>query len=156
MNANALVGGAFNQVLRDCENFADGSLAALIQTVWRWILVSGGGAGGIYHPHTGHSTHVLYLETVFKLKHLLPNVSMSSCQPTGCPISKFPLCFCHFLGFWSTYRGTSELYSTALEICYILATRIFKFDLEIAEIIEVKVGTCKTKIIFFDSVIAKC
>ena len=29
----------------------------------------------------------------------------------------------------------------ALEICYILATRIFKFDLEIAEIIEVKVGT---------------
>ena len=44
----------------------------------------------------------------------------------------------------------------ALEICYILATRIFKFDLEIAEIIEVKVGTCKTKIIFFDSVIAKC
>ena len=52
---------------------------------------------------------------------------------TGCPISKFPLCFCHFLGFWSTYRGTSELYSTALEI--------FKFDLEIAEIIEFKVGT---------------
>ena len=36
-----------------------------------------------------------------------------------------------------------------------IATRIFKFDLEIAEIIEVKVGTCKTKIIFFDSVIAK-
>ena len=59
----------------------------------------------------------------------------------GCPISKFPLCFCHFLGFWSTYRGTSDLYSTALEICYMIATRIFKFDLEIAEIIEVKVGT---------------
>jgi len=75
---------------------------------------------------------------------------------TGCPISKVPLCFCHFLGFWSTYRGTSDLYSTALEICYMIATRIFKFDLEIAEIIEVKVGTCKTKIIFFDSVIAKC
>ena len=75
---------------------------------------------------------------------------------TGCPISKFPLCFCHFLGFWSTYRGTSDLYSTALEICCMIATRIFKFDLEIAEIIEVKVGTCKTKIIFFDSVIAKC
>ena len=77
LNVKAVV-AAFNQVLRDCENFADGSLAALIQTVWRWILVSGGGAGGIYHPHTGHSTHV---ETVFKLKHLLPNVSMSSCQP---------------------------------------------------------------------------
>ena len=62
-------------------------------------------------------------------------------RATGCPISKFPLCFCHFLRFWSTYRGTSDLYSTALEICYMIATRIFKFDLEIAEIIEVKVGT---------------
>ena len=64
---------------------------------------------------------------------------------TGCPISKVPLCFCHFLGFWSTYKGTSDPYSTALEICYIIATRIFKFDLEIAEIIEVKVGTCNAK-----------
>ena len=56
-------------------------------------------------------------------------------------VPKVRLCFCHFLGFWSTYRGTSYLYSTALEICYMIATRIFKFDLEIAEIIEVKVGT---------------
>ena len=40
--------------------------------------------------------------------------------------------FCNFLGFWSTYRGTSDLYSTALEICYIIATRILKIDLEIA------------------------
>ena len=39
------------------------------------------------------------------------------------------------------YRGISDLYSTALEICYILATKILKIDLEIAEIIEVKVGT---------------
>ena len=39
------------------------------------------------------------------------------------------------------YRGTSDLYSTALEICYIIATRILKIDLEIAEIFEVKVGT---------------
>ena len=39
------------------------------------------------------------------------------------------------------YRGTSDLYSTALEICYIIATRILTIDLEIAEIIEVKVGT---------------
>ena len=54
---------------------------------------------------------------------------------TGCPISKVPLCFCSFLGFWSTYRGTSDLYSTALEICYIIATRILKIDSEIAEII---------------------
>ena len=71
---------------------------------------------------------------------------------TGCPISKVPLCFGCFLGFWSTFRGTSDLYSTALEICYIIATRILKIDSEIAEIIEVKDGTCETKIIFFDSV----
>ena len=68
---------------------------------------------------------------------------------TGCPISKVPLCFCSFLGFWSTYRGTSDLYSTALEICYIIATRILKIDSEIAEIIDVKDGTCDTKIISF-------
>ena len=52
--------------------------------------------------------------------------------PTGCPTILFPLCFCHFLGFWSPYRGTSDLYSTALEICYIIATWILKIDLEIA------------------------
>ena len=46
------------------------------------------------------------------------------------------------------YRGTSDLYSTALEIRYMIGTKILKFDLEIAEIIEVKVGTCNTKIIF--------
>ena len=33
------------------------------------------------------------------------------------------------------------MYSTALEICYMIATRILKIDLKIAEIIEVKVGT---------------
>ena len=33
------------------------------------------------------------------------------------------------------------MYSTALEICYMIATRILKIDSEIAEIIEVKVGT---------------
>ena len=49
--------------------------------------------------------------------------------------------FCNFLGFCSTYRGTSDLYSTALEICYMIATRILKIDFEIDEIIEVKVGT---------------
>ena len=51
------------------------------------------------------------------------------------------LCFCHFLRFWSTYRGTSDLYSSALEICYVIGTRILKIDFEIAEIFEVKVGT---------------
>ena len=33
------------------------------------------------------------------------------------------------------------MYSTALEIGYMIGTRILKIDLEIAEIIEVKVGT---------------
>ena len=68
---------------------------------------------------------------------------------TGCPISLGPLSFCHFLGFWSTYRGTSDLYSTALEICYVIATRILKIDLEIAEIFEVKVGTRHLEIDIF-------
>ena len=39
------------------------------------------------------------------------------------------------------YGGTSDLYSTALEIGYMIGTRILKIDLKIAEIIEVKVGT---------------
>ena len=62
-------------------------------------------------------------------------------KTTGCSISKFPLCFSCFLGLWSTYRGTSDLYSTALEICYMMGTRILKIDLEIAEIIDIEVGT---------------
>ena len=48
------------------------------------------------------------------------------------------------------------MYSTALEICYMIATRILKIDSEIAEIIEVKVGTCNTKLFFLLFVIAKC
>ena len=32
------------------------------------------------------------------------------------------------------------MYSTALEICYMIGTRILKIDLKIAEITEVKVG----------------
>ena len=48
---------------------------------------------------------------------------------------------CYFLRFWSKYKGTSDLYSTALEICYMIGTRILKIDSEIVEIIEVKFGT---------------
>ena len=44
------------------------------------------------------------------------------------------------------YRGTSDLYSTALEIYYMIATRILKIDLEIAEIIDIKLGTCHLEI----------
>ena len=50
------------------------------------------------------------------------------------------------------YRGTSDLYSTALEICYMIVTRNLKIDSKIAELIEVKVGTCNTNVNFFDSV----
>jgi len=56
--------------------------------------------------------------------------------------------FCHFPTLWSTHRGTSDPFSTALEICLMIATRILKIDLETAEIIEVKVATPNTKIIF--------
>ena len=34
------------------------------------------------------------------------------------------------------------------EICYMIGTRILKFDLEIAEIIEIKVATFNMEIIF--------
>ena len=51
---------------------------------------------------------------------------------TGVPKHWAHFVFCHFLGFWSTYRGTSDHFSTALEICYMIATRILKIDLEIA------------------------
>ena len=47
------------------------------------------------------------------------------------------LFFCNFSGS----GGTFYHFSTALEICYIIATRILTIDLEIAEIIEAKVGT---------------
>ena len=71
--------------------------------------------------------------------------SLESCKVNklqGVPYYWAHFVFCYFLGFWCTYRGTSDLYSTALEICYIIATRILRIDSEIAEIIEVKVGTC--------------
>ena len=35
---------------------------------------------------------------------------------TGCPISQSSLCFGHFLGFWSTYRGTFHSHWIAHEI----------------------------------------
>ena len=35
---------------------------------------------------------------------------------TGCPILLGPLCFCYFLGFWSTYRGTFHSHWIAHEI----------------------------------------
>ena len=39
-----------------------------------------------------------------------------ACSSTGCPISLGPLCFCYFLGFWSTYRGTFHSHWIAHEI----------------------------------------
>ena len=60
---------------------------------------------------------------------------------TGVPKHWAHFVFCHFLGFLSTYRGTSDLPLTALEICYMIAKSILKIDLIIAVIIEIKVGT---------------
>ena len=57
-----------------------------------------------------------FLGSGARTEELLTTIQQPWKFATGCPISKVPLCFCHFLGFWSTYRGTSDLYSTALEI----------------------------------------
>ena len=81
--------------------------------------------------------------------HIILGATFQDEDATGCLKTLGPLCFCHFLGSRITYRGTSDLYSTALEICYILATKILKIDLEIAEIIEVKVGTRHLEIDIF-------
>ena len=56
---------------------------------------------------------------------------------TGCPVKLFPLgylLFCQLLLIEIAKVGTIQ------EICYIIGTKILKIDLEIAEIIEVKVG----------------
>ena len=127
-----------------CCNTSTGRLwISVILVTWRtiWMLTANGFIVRIYD-----SGRLCYEQSANDTKW-----NKSVCffmVHTGCPISKFPLCFCNFLGFWSTYRGTSDMYSIALEICYMIATRILKIDLEIAEIIEVKVGTCDTKIIF--------
>ena len=41
---------------------------------------------------------------------------------TGCPILLGPLSFCHFLGFWSTYRGTFHSHWIANEILILKLT----------------------------------
>ena len=57
---------------------------------------------------------------------------------TGCPAKLFPLgylLFCQLL-----LIQISKVFCKIQEICYQIGTRILKIDLEIAEIIEVKVG----------------
>ena len=60
--------------------------------------------------------------TIFKLfsNYLLTRyiylVSTEFAKSTGCPILLGPLSFCHFLGFWSTYRGTFHSHRIAHEI----------------------------------------
>ena len=51
----------------------------------------------------------------------MTNVNLQSTKvdislDTGCPISLGPLSFCHFLGFWSTYRGTFHSHRIAHKI----------------------------------------
>ena len=53
---------------------------------------------------------------------------------TGCPTILAPLCFLLF------YYTKIQKLGENQEICYMIGTRILKIDLEIAEIIEVKVG----------------
>ena len=55
--------------------------------------------------------------------HILPHIATTFSVHTGCPISKFPLCFGCFLGFPCLYRGSFYHFSTAQE------TRIPKLTL---------------------------
>ena len=58
------------------------------------------------------------------------------------------LFFCYFVGFYSTKIQKLGEYKKIQEICYKIGTKNFKIDLELAEIIDVKVATYNTKIIF--------
>ena len=57
------------------------------------------------------------------------------------------LVICSFVGFYSCKMKKLGKFWKIQEICYMIGTRHLKIDLEIAEIIEVKVGTFNTKII---------
>ena len=50
------------------------------------------------------------------------------------------LVICSFVGFYSCKFQKLGHFFKIQEICYMIGTRILKIDLEIAEIIEVKVG----------------
>ena len=68
-------------------------------------------------------------------------------------IQGVPYYWAHFVFFYfvSFYSTKIQKFGECLkiqEICYQIGTRILKIDLEIAEIIDVKVATYKTKIIF--------
>ena len=84
---------------------------------------------------------MLHTSAISSQPHAITTTYCRHSELPGVPQYWLHFVFCHFLGFWSTYRRTFDLFSTALEICYILATKILKIDLEIAEIIKVKVGT---------------
>ena len=58
------------------------------------------------------------------------------------------LVICSFAGFYSCKLQKLGGFWKIQEICYMIGTRILKIDLEIAEIIEVKVATFSIKIIF--------
>ena len=58
------------------------------------------------------------------------------------------LVICSFVGFYSCKMKKFGRFLQIWEICYMMGTRILKFDLEIAEIIEIKVATFNMEIIF--------
>ena len=66
------------------------------------------------------------------------------------------LVICSFVDFYSCKLQNLGCFWKTQEICYMIGTRILKIDLEIAEIIEVKVATFNMEIIFCLCVIAKC
>ena len=57
------------------------------------------------------------------------------------PTIEFPLCSCFFVGFYASKLQKLEGFRKIKEISYMIGTRILKMDPEIAEMIEVKVGT---------------
>ena len=58
------------------------------------------------------------------------------------------LVICSFVGFYSCKLQKLGHFWKIQEICYMIGTRILKFDLEIAEIIDIKVATFNMEIIF--------
>ena len=67
---------------------------------------------------------------------------------SGVPQYWLHFVFCYFVGFYSTKIQKLGEYKKIQEICYKIGTKNLKIDLELAGIIDVKVATYNTKIIF--------
>ena len=67
---------------------------------------------------------------------------------TECPAKLFTLGYLLFCRLLVMQNAKVRTFLKNWEICYMIGTRILKFDLEIAEIIEIKVATFNMEIIF--------